>query len=425
MSARDFRVVVSEWLTNPPPPALARDVDLPTDPKVVICVVGPRRAGKTSLLYRTIAKVEDAGVPRQNVLYVDFEHPALAEVSALDLEEMLKAFHELSRPDPRFPLYLFLDEIQKVKDYGKWFRRRLDARYYISGSTSRLTSKSVADELRGRSVDHVVLPLSFGEYLRFTGVEAADLEALRYSEKRGAVLSSLRQFLRLGGYPAVALERDERERVRLLRAYFDSVVVRDLAAPDASLAQAVGRFIVSNYAGMLSVNRVHDYVKSLGFKVGKEKVTAVLRKGEESFAFFPVELFVRSERRRKSNVRKVYLVDTGYPAALGYDFSIGRAMENAVLLELRRRGAEVYYWKEYGKSDGAEVDFVVSKNFEALELMQVTFAEGPPTGRELRGLEKAAAELRPPKKTVVTWDYSATEGEVEFVPLWYWLLKKS
>ncbi len=421
-SEHDFRVVIAEWMTNGPPAVMERDVSLTTDPKTVVSVVGPRRAGKTSLLFRTMARLLSKGVPKQNILYVDFEHPALVNVAAGDLDDMLKAFYELSRPDTRFPLYLFLDEVQNVKEYGGWFRKRLDARYYISGSTSRLTSKSVAEELRGRSVDYVVYPLSFKEYLRFTGVEAGDAKAMRYSERRGVILSALREYLRLGAYPAVALERDETERIRLLRSYFNSVLVRDLAVSSLPMAEAIAKFVVSNYAGALSLNRVSDYVRSLGYSVGKGKVQDVLKRGEESFIFFPVELFVKSERRRKVNPKKYYIVDTGYSAALGYDFSIGRAMENAVLLELKRREREVYYWKEYGRSQGREVDFVISKDFRAEELVQVTYSSHGLREREVLALKKARAAVGAKKTTVITWDYSDEQSGVGFTPLWYWLL---
>ncbi len=50
-------------------------------------------------------------------------------------------------------------------------------------------------------------------------------------------------------------------------------------------------------------------------------------------------------------------------------------MENAVMLELKRREKEVYYWKEYGRSEGGEVDFVISRNYTVEELIQVAYAE--------------------------------------------------
>jgi hypothetical protein len=115
-------------------------------------------------------------------------------------------------------------------------------------------------------------------------------------------------------------------------------------------------------------------------------VLELFKTGMDSYFLFPLELFAKSERRRRMNLRKFYIVDTGYATALGYEFSIGRAMENSVMLELRRREKEVFYWKEYGKTQGKEVDFVVSKNNSPEELLQVTYTEEGMHAREMNAL---------------------------------------
>ena len=190
-----------------------------------------------------------------------------------------------------------------------------------------------------------------------------------------------------------------------------------------SLAEVLALYLISNYARLVTINRIYSYLRSLGFSIGKEKVIEMLNRARETYFAFTVEIFQKSERKRKTNPKKLYIIDTGYPTALGYEFSISRAMENAVYLELLRRGEnEVYYWKEYGKSVGAEVDFVISKNFEAEELIQVTYAENEIKERELRALKKAQKELKPKKVRILTWNYSGKIDGVELIPLWYWLL---
>jgi len=95
------------------------------------------------------------------------------------------------------------------------------------------------------------------------------------------------------------------------------------------------------------------------------------------------------------------------------------------MLELKRREREVYYWKEYGRSQGQEVDFVVSKNHVAEELIQVTYAEDTVRERELRALKKAKEETDAKNLTLITWDYYSQQGEIRIIPLWYWLLEGS
>ena len=77
---------------------------------------------------------------------------------------MLKAFIELTG---KKPAYIFLDEIHNVENYGSWFRKRLNAKIYLSGSSYSLTPRKIAEELRGRSINYEIYQLSFREYLYF------------------------------------------------------------------------------------------------------------------------------------------------------------------------------------------------------------------------------------------------------------------
>ncbi len=415
MRTEDFKYVIAEWLRQGIPEVRDREIVLPLDSNLIIAVAGSRRSGKTYLLFLTIKRLVESGkAGLDEILYIDFEHIRLKGVTASDLDDMLVAFYELTGKRPR---YIFLDEVQVVKGYGGWFRKRLDARIYISGSSSLLTSKNIAEELRGRCVGYEIYPLSFREYLLFLGYKPKP-EILLYSEERGKILSSLREYLYYGAYPATVLENNKE---RLLKAYFDSVLVRDLGG--TSLADAFALYLIANYAQPTTVNRVYSYLRTIGFSIGKERVIELFNRARDTYFAFTVEIFQKSERKRKIYPKKLYIIDTGYPTVLGYEFSISRAMENVVYLELLRRGVgEIYYWREYGKRGGAEVDFVVSKNFEAHELIQVTYAEDMIKEREIKALKKAQRELKPKKTIILTWNYRGKIDDIEAIPLWYWLL---
>jgi hypothetical protein len=61
-------------------------------------------------------------IKKDNILFIDFEHERLRNLDANNLEEMLQTFYELFKPNKNKPIYLFLDEIQNVKDWYKWIR---------------------------------------------------------------------------------------------------------------------------------------------------------------------------------------------------------------------------------------------------------------------------------------------------------------
>ena len=417
MRTEDFKHVIAEWLTQGPPNALEREISIPLESNLIITVTGGRRTGKTYLLFNIINKLIKENKAKMNeILYIDFEHPRLKVVKVGDLDDMLKAFMELTGKEPA---YIFLDEIHVVENYGSWFRKRLNAKIYLSGSSSSLTPRKIAEELRGRSINYEIYPLSFREYLNFLK-ESFDPKLLSYTEYRGRILSLLRNYLYYGAYPAVVFEK---EKERLLKSYFDSIIVRDLKIVNPEIAEAFASYIISNYSSLVTVNRIYNYLKSLGYKIGKEKVLELVDKSRESYFAFYVEIFNKSEIKRRVNPKKVYIIDTGYPTAMGYEFSISKAMENAVYLELIRRNyGDIYYWKEYGKSKGKEVDFVIAKNFQVEEIIQVTYATDYVEEREIDAIKKSKRELNPKKITVITWDYERKENEINFVPLWKWLL---
>ncbi|MCI2415723.1 MAG: DUF4143 domain-containing protein [Candidatus Aramenus sp.] len=244
---------------------------------------------------------------------------------------------------------------------------------------------------------------------------------MEYTPERGRVLSLLKEFLHYGSLPAVVLEKDDREKVRLLKSYFESVVIRNFSSVKPTIASLFASYLVSNYARPITVNNVYAYLKGLGLKVGKETVLELFNMARETYFSFPVEEFKKSERKRKANPKKLYLIDVGYVTALGFESSISHAMENSVYLELRRRGfkdQEVFYWK--GKR---EIDFVVAKNFNPTTLIQVTYATDRVEERKVEGILEAKSQLKVDDALIITWDYSGEVKGVRAVPLWKWLLE--
>jgi len=370
---------------------------------------------KLFFFFQTISQIIKRGLASwDEILYLDFEDYRLKGLSVEDLDKVLISFVELTGKQPK---YIFLDEVQNVKNYGSWFRKRLNARVFLSGSTLELTPKKIAEELRGRSVNYEVYPLSFKEFLRFKGFSYNPL--MDYTVERGKILSLLREYLYYGAYPAVVLEEKEEDKIRLLRSYFDSVIVRDLEMVKPNVAEIFLRFIIENYANPISINKVYNYLRGLGIQIGKETVIELFERGKETYFLFMVEEFEKSERKRKVNPKKLYVIDTGYSLVLGNEFSVSRAMENAVFLELLRRGyRETFYWK--GEK---EVDFVLSNNFKPIALIQVTYATDKLNEREIEGMIEAKEQLKTDENLIITWDY---EGEIEgikIIPLWKWLLK--
>jgi len=428
---------LAEWRVWSLPRLVEREVKLPLNPSYVVAITGPRQAGKTFRLHQLVIELVKAGVPRDNILYVNFEHERLRRLDANDLEDLLKVYYEMFEPSSGYPVYLLLDEIQLVRDWDKWVRRIHDAgrfRVYVTGSTSKLTSREIADALRGRSVDFPVFPFSFKEFLKAKGVSVSDAETLSYLVERGRVFRLLEEYLTFGGFPRVVLAEGVDEKRVLLRAHYEAIFYRDLVDRcklDPELLDLVLSTLVSSAAGQFSVSKLFNVVKSLGFKCSKATLIKYVECARQAYLLLLSEIHSPSIRSRKQYPRKVYVVDNGIVTALCPEAkeSFGKLMENTLAVELARRGYALRYWREYGKRDGGEVDFVIVEGARAKQLIQVTYAREKPDvkARELKALTKASGELGAREALVVTWDYRGEEVldglRVKYVPLWLWLLE--
>lgn len=407
------------------------------EPKSVVTITGPRRAGKTYFMYSLVRRLTEREVDPGDILFVNFEHERLGNLTARDLEAMLTTFYEIAstKPRPR-QLYIFLDEIQNVQGWGKWVRRMHDrggARLFLSGSSSRLLSREMATELRGRSIDYLVFPFSFAEFMDARGVDAPDMRKLPHLEERGRILSLLREYLEVGGYPEIVLEQSSEVRGKLLRSYYDTILYRDLierfGVKSPAMLESFLRLCVANHSKYLSASKAYNYLRSLGFKTRKQTVLDYLRYAAESYVIVPLEIYSRSIKNRAQYPKKLYVVDSGLVGVARFETSVGRLMENLVALELARRSSyfsefQVHYWKEYGRSEGAEVDFVVLKGGKVARLIQVTFASSAREveKREVEALKSASEELHCKDLTILTWDYRDHREGVRYIPLWEWLL---
>jgi predicted AAA+ superfamily ATPase len=130
----------------------------------------------------------------------------------------------------------------------------------------------------------------------------------------------------------------------------------------------------------------------------------------------------------------MYVSDTGFVTARSFQFStnIGRLTENAVFVELVRRGykpnRDLFYYKT---KNSREVDFATRSGLTFDSLIQVCYDLGNPQTRqrEISSLLLAQKELQSSRPLVITWDNEREEahnGEaVHFTPLWKWLLSQS
>ena len=421
--------IVAEWLEEwEMPPLVPRqrpDVEA-SDLKRILAIVGPRRSGKTYFMYQLIGSLLQGGqYSKEDILFLDFEDYRLGELAGDIMDEIFTAFHQVAG---KYPLFLFFDEIQNLPNWSRVLRtlhNRRQFRIIVSGSNSELLSGEVATELRGRYEDAIMLPFSFQEYLLYRGISFTPA-SLR-TAARGNVLAAFDDYVKHGGFPEVAMAGSESEQLKLLQSYFRTVFYKDILERYNIKARyvldAMMNDILENYASPFSITRFERQLKSSDLPGSKRTISNYLQYLTEAFFIIANEKFSFSPRRRIMNPKKVYLADTGF-AGLGRPFTEnrGRVIENAVAIELFRRGEEMYYFKNRN-----ECDFVIKRGRRPTDAIQVCWElTSRNEKREIAGLVDACGSLGLTSGTILTYaqeDAREMKGlKISVRPLWKWVL---
>lgn len=416
--------LVREWWQRPLPKIIPRRVnlqeyaDLPVNK--VVSVIGFRRSGKT---YTLLDLAQKTG--QERCVYINFEDERLPrQTSTLTLITDL-----LGEISGQQSYLLLFDEIQNIPNWSLWARRVNDAgqhKLFISGSSSKLSSAELPTELRGRSLSVYVHPLNFREFLKFKGLSAENMSKLQ-------LLHMIREYVQYGGFPEIVLTEEGR-RPLLLDEYYQTFVAKDIVERYGLRKSPVLQTLMSLLLNspFITISKLTKSLKSLDINVSKATVMRYLSYLEQSFFLKTLQLHTPSVRNRLKAERKPYVVDSYFISRYASDFSqnLGRRMENTVANQLARltendQLLNVYYWKDY---QGHEVDFVLRRQEEVTQLVQVCFVsdgEAMPD-REIKSLIKAANVLDCRNLLLLTWDKEASIKAagltIQCQPLFRWLL---
>ncbi|MEM2123356.1 MAG: ATP-binding protein [Candidatus Bathyarchaeia archaeon] len=387
----------------------------------VVAVVGPRRAGKTYFLYSLIRK---RGLRDEDYLFVNFEENV--EVKA---PVELPIVHQ--EVYGKLPEYIFFDEVQALGDWQRIVYTLYEKkRYYlfITGSSSKLLSKEIATQLRGRAVTTKIYPFSFKEILSLEGIESKKYYS---AYEIGRIKNLARNYVEGGSFPDIVLGHIHPST--FFKDYLDLIVYRDIVerygVKNRYVLEFFMRSAISSSAKIFSVNKVFDTLKSMNIKVSKKTLYNFQKILEDvGFAVF-LRKIGGSLRKAELTLPKVYPLDNGVFRFTERKLDLGRSLEAAVLQELCKDGLEpnsdIFYWRD---STGKEVDFILRDGAGIKQLVQVVYASSRSEigDREVNSLLKASNLLKCKNLLIVTWDYEEEvkfENKViRFSPFWKWLL---
>lgn len=384
----------------------------------VLAILGVRRCGK-SVFSWLLLKGEKFG-------YINFFDERLVGLRAEELNDILQAFYELYGSDVD---YFVFDEVQKVNGWERFVSRlRTSNKIVITGSNSDLLRGDLATFLTGRHIDVELLPFSFKEYLRATGITLD--ENWEYSTSSIAMIKkALSEFMEKGGFPEVG-----KFGSLMLSGIYRDIIENDIIGHhkirNPQSLRELAKYLISNTGKEMTFNKLRA---SLGIKDTHTiaKYSAYI---SDAYLIFLLERFSYKLKEQFKAPKKVYCIDTGLANNVAFKLSkdFGRLMENIVFIELLRRKQyfkpdwELYYWKDHR---GREIDFVIKTAESVKQLIQVTYASGKSEieKREVESFTVASSEMKCDSMLVITWDYEETismgDKTIAFIPMWKWLLK--
>ena len=385
-------------------------------------ITGIRRCGKSYLLNEIFRQyLLESGVASDHIISISLD---LEEFELLqNPRELSKYVREHILDDDRY--YVFIDEIQmsrkvlksgvdpariaKEDEPGIWFTfydvlNSLNAKpnldIYVTGSNSKMLSKDVATNFRGRKTEIEMHPLSFAEF---------------HAWKNGDILQNWDEYKTFGGMPQTVLERNEHEKIAVLNELFDNVYIKDVVErnriADPALLGAIVDVVSSSVGSLTNPKRLSDTIISHeGEGPSAPTVRKYLEFLKDAYIFREAKRYDVRGRKYLNHPMKYYAEDVGLRnARLGFrEQEETHLMENVIYNELMRCGwtVDVGVVEVWGDEEGKkvarqhEIDFVINTGFDKV-YMQSAFSISDPKyrAREIFPLGKTGDSFR---KIVVT-----------------------
>jgi hypothetical protein len=410
---------------------ISRHLEFRALPEKASAFIGVRRCGKSTYLYQIIERLLNNGVPRENILFLNFFDDRLHDLKRETLGMITQAYYSLY-PEKKNSetIYCFFDEIQAIQGWEPFVDRLMrteKCEVYLTGSSAHMLSKEIATQMRGRALPWELFPFSFTEYLDFKKIDY--VEPLS-TKKRLMVQKAFDGYWESGGFPEV-VGLDRHLRIKIHQEYLHAIIFRDLVerhdVPHPRAVVDLAHRLIDNIASLYSLNNLTGYLKSLGHKAPKSAVSSYLEWFEDAYFLFTTRIFDASLARSNTNPKKIYCVDHALvtSVASGILLNAGHLLENLIFTALRRISSVIFYYKT---KSGLEVDFIVQRQDRSQALIQVCESLAAPQTRkrEIMALNEAMIEKNLKSGTLVTRNedgkIEVEGGTIEILPAWRFLL---
>lgn len=382
-------------------------------------VIGLRRAGKSTLLYKIVQELVKAGTDWNQIIYINFEDERLSEFTLNDFNDILSVQAEMSDKKGWF----FLDEIQNIEGWEKFARRMADSKehIFITGSNAKMLSAEIENRLGGRYLTKYVTPFNFREFLKAKNMDYSDKTILATKDS-GKIKREMKTYFYFGGFPENIEYKDKREYVSSI---YQKILLGDIAARNGIRNTNGLRLLMKKVAESVkdevSYSKLHNTLKSIGVSISKDIVIDYVGYAQQSFLIFAIRNYF-SKFVDKETTPKYYFNDNGL-LNLFLNKEEPRLLENLAAINLWNKYKDNVY---YLKGQNIDADFFVE---ETGEVILVAYSvSNISSARETRTLVEAARILKEAKRfIIITYEEEkelTVDGvKIEVIPIWKWLIR--
>lgn len=341
--------------------------------KRAVVLMGPRRVGKTVMLFHLVQDLIEHGVSPQKICYLSIENPIY---TGLSLEELLHYFLEVTNQSPSEELYVIFDEIQYLKDWEVHLKTLVDSyhkiKFIASGSAAAALRLKSNESGAGRFTDFILPPLTFHEYIDLKGL--SHLVSLKEKEWKGKAANYFQttdiesfnkhfiDYINYGGYPEVSLSPEiQANPGRYIRNdIVDKVLLRDLPSlygiKDVQELNALFTTIAYNSGNEFTYEQL-----SISSGVSKNTIKRYIEYLEAAFLIRVINKIDQNAKKfKRATAFKIYLTNPSLRSALfapigNDDDFIGNMVETAIFSQW---GHNTDFTPYYARWKNGEVDIV-------------------------------------------------------------------
>ena len=444
--------------------------------KKILAIVGPRQVGKTIVLYQLIDWLIENGIDPKRILYNSFDFPYLDVISKTPLDDLLKTYstYILREPLPQLKkeVFIFLDEICKLKNWSRllkgWYDLKYPIKFIITDSSAAEILRGSSESLVGRINPSIMMPMKFSDYVQYHWEKDArkkpDIKHISL-QLRNAFHSAL---VKRGGLKDLSGVFQE-EAVstltpykRILEIYLQEYVLKDgypklleiKSLPDCAkelgdllsltlqkdlmrLFQIRNPETLNGLVYLLayqssSLINYQSLASTLGVRV--ETVRDYIRYLQHIFLVSTSEFYTRMGGSRIRKQHKIYFTNVGLrnvilgmmnERLLRNPQALGVAVETLVHEHCKRikfnleqgTSSDLFYWRD---KKGREVDIVVELLGKPVPI-EVKY-KNDISDDDIKGLNAFLSKYSKTFGVVVTKDRLELRKKMIYIPLWLFLM---